>query len=45
MVIHLLTCLALTAFTSYVLALMLFDTDTVQDTPAKAANRATAPAN
>jgi hypothetical protein len=45
MVIHLLTCLSLTALTSYVVALKLFDLDKVHDTPAEAVNRVMAPAS
>jgi hypothetical protein len=35
MVIHILTCLSLTAVTSYVFALKLFDLDKVHDTPSE----------
>lgn len=45
MVIHLLTCLTLTAFTSYVVALKLFALEPVQATADEKVNRVMAPAN
>jgi len=45
MVIHLLTCLTLTAFTSYVVALKLSALEPVQVTADEKVNRVLAPAN
>jgi hypothetical protein len=45
MVIHLLTCLTLTAFTSYVVALKLFALDSVPVTPDENSHRVMARAN
>ncbi len=45
MVIHLLTCLTLTAFTSHVVALKLFALDTVQATADENVDCVMAPAN
>lgn len=45
MIIHLLTCLTLTALTSYVVALKLFALDSVQGTADENVNRVMAPAN